>query len=572
MPLGRTSSGLRIQNRVWQCHVIPVTGTEDEAEKVRGFFRYIDRFMNQKQEQKNGETERRGFLFCKRKSLCLQGINCVVVSVEADVSDGLPGCLLVGYLASEVREAQERVRTAIRNLGIRLPPKKITINLSPADIRKEGTGFDLAIAAAILTAYGCIPEKAGSEYAFAGELGLDGTVKGIPGILAMADAARKSGIPGMFLPKENAAEASVIRGLKLVPVASLGEMAGILSGRVAVSASEEASGNGISGELNRYDVDFSEVNGQLLLRRAAEVAAAGKHNLLMIGPAGSGKTMVARRIPTIMPELTVDEAIEISKLYSISHLLSDRDPILRKRPFRAPHHSVSVQALTGGGARPKPGEISLASGGILFLDELPEMPRQTLEALRQPLEERCVTISRVYGTVCYPADFQLVAAMNPCLCGYFPDRQKCRCTPSQIRRYLGKLSRPILDRIDICVEASLASYQDVSGKEENESSESIRRRVRQAREIQAHRFRESTIRCNGEMTGKQVRQFCSLGTEESCFMEKIFEEMGLSARMYDKILKVARTAADLENSSKIERKHLSEAVSYVRFKEKYWGR
>lgn len=510
-------------------------------------------------------------MFCKRSGLCLQGIGGAVVSVEADVSDGLPGYLFVGYLASEVREAQERVRTAIKNLGLRLLPKKITINLSPADIRKEGTGFDLAIAAAILAAYGAVPNEAGCDCIYAGELGLDGSVKGIPGILAMADLARRSGFSRMFVPAANVSEASMIEGIRPIPVRSLRELFEMLTGQEPFQ--DGGKGTGFDGkDLNSYDVDFSEVNGQPLLRRAAEVAAAGKHNLLAIGPAGSGKTMVARRMPTIMPELTMEEAIEISKLYSISRLLSETEPLIRRRPFRAPHHSISMQAMTGGGSRPKPGEISLATGGILFLDELPEFSRQTLEALRQPLEERCVTISRVHGSVCYPADFQLVAAMNPCLCGHYPDMEKCTCTPSQIRRYLGKISRPILDRMDICVEAPAASFEDISRAGKNEPSEAIRARVKRAREIQAERFLGTSVRCNGEMSGSQVKEFCRLEEKERQFMERIYGEMGLSARTYDKILKVARTAADLEESDEICHRHLCEAVSYVRFKERYWGK
>lgn len=495
-----------------------------------------------------------------------------MISVEGDVSDGLPGYNFVGYLASEVREAQDRVRTAIRNLELSLPPRKVTINLSPADFRKEGTGFDLAIAAAILMSYGKIPKTGGQDALFVGELGLDGTVKGIPGILAITDLARKYGYLRIYLPRVNLREASVIGGIELIGIDSLRELVDLLNGKRLNRGYKREEGHVSLEDMNRYGVDFSEINGQPLLRRAAEVAAAGGHNLLMIGPAGSGKTMTARRIPTIMPALTLEESIEISKLYSICHLLSEKEPLILTRPFRSPHHSISMQALAGGGSRPKPGEVSLASGGILFLDELPEMSRAALEVLRQPLEERSITIARVQGSFCYPADFQLVAAMNPCLCGHYPDRDRCTCTPAQIHRYLGKISRPFLDRIDMCVETAPISYGEMNSGGENESSARIRARVERARRIQKERFSGNTVRCNGAMSSRQVKQYCRLSKMESRFMESVFQEMQLSARVYDKILKVARTAADLEEHPEIEHRHLCEAISYVRLKEKYWGR
>lgn len=392
------------------------------------------------------------------------------ISIEADVSDGLPGYSFVGYLASEVREAQDRVRTAIKNLGLSLPPKKVTINLSPADIRKEGTAYDLGIAAAILMAYGVVLPELTEEAAFIGELGLDGKVKGIPGVLALTSWARQFGFTKLFLPKENVKEASVISGISLVGVSSLEEVMLILQGNQAMAEFERNENFYISGVLNKYDVDFSEINGQTVLRRAAEVAAAGMHNLLIIGPAGSGKTMVAKRMPTILPKLEISECIEISKIYSIANLLSEKEPLITSRPFRAPHHTISAQALVGGGVRPKPGEVSLATGGILFLDELPEM-RASVEGLREVLEERKITISRIHGTVCYPANLQLVSAMNPCLCGFYPDLNRCTCTSGQIKRYLSKVSRPLLDRIDICVEAAAVTYDEIAAKRENEDSE-----------------------------------------------------------------------------------------------------
>ena len=502
--------------------------------------------------------------------MCLQGLEGMQVQIEADVSDGLPGYAFVGYLASEVREAQDRVRTAIRNMGLSLPPKRVTINLSPADVRKEGTGFDLPIAVAILQAHGCILPDITDQAVFIGELGLDGKVKGVSGMLALTAWAKEAGFKRIYLPNENLREASVISGIRLIGIGSLQEAVGLLQGNEPEIRKQTDEDNQVPMNMNQYDVDFSEVNGQAVLRRAAEVAAAGKHNLLMIGPAGSGKTMVARRIPTILPSLDISECIEISMMYSIAGLLSEDQPLIVRRPFRAPHHSISPQALAGGGTRPKPGEISLASGGILFLDELPEMTVTALETLRQPLEERQITISRVYGSVCYPANAQLISAMNPCKCGHYPDLGKCTCTPAQIRRYLSKISRPLLDRIDICVEASAVTYEELTGKQNNENSGSIRNRVEQARAIQAERFREYGIRCNSEMTGKMVRKFCNINNEESRFLKMIFEEMELSVRMYDKILKIARTTADLAGRDNIEHQDLCEAISYVRVRDKYW--
>lgn len=508
-------------------------------------------------------------LFGKVNSIYLQGMWGTQVSVEADVSGGLPGYAFVGYLASEVREAQDRVRTAIRNLGVELPPRKVTINLSPADLRKEGTGFDLAIAAAILTAYGILPAPE-EDWLFLGELGLDGKVKGVPGALTLTVRARELGFTRLFLPEENLREASMIQGIGLVGVGSLKGFLELFKGPGPIKEYERRAGLETGTEPEKYSEDFSEVNGQRLLRRAAEVAVAGMHNLLMIGPAGSGKTMVARRLPTILPAMSQEEQIEISKIYSVCHLLSEDEPLIRKRPFRAPHHTVSVQALTGGGSRPKPGEISLATGGILFLDELPEMGRGALEALRQPLEERRVTISRVYGTCSYPANFQLVAAMNPCRCGHYPDLSRCTCTAGERSRYLGKISGPLLDRMDICVEARPVTYGEMGEYKKNEDSAAIRARVEAAREIQKERFKGLPIRCNGEMGGGQLQRFCPLNKEENEFMEYAFSTLGISVRMYGKILKVARTAADLDGREQILKKDLSEAVSYVRIRQRYW--
>lgn len=510
-------------------------------------------------------------MFSKVNSICLHGLEGKSVLVEADVSDGLPGYSMVGYLASEVREAQDRVRTAIRNLKLSLPPKKVTINLSPADLRKEGTGFDLAIAAAILIAYGAVKAECTKAAALIGELGLDGKVKGISGVLTMVSWAKEQGYSLVFLPKENQAEASLIDGISCVCVDNLWELYRILKGEISL---ESYICQGMISQFTlqeNYEVDFSEVNGQAVLRRAVEVAAAGKHNLLMIGPAGSGKSMTAKRIPTILPAMDLKECMEISKLYSVAHLLSEQQPMITKRPFRAPHHTISHQSLIGGGMRPKPGEISLANGGVLFLDELAEMHRQTLEALRQPLEEREVTISRVYGTVHYPANFQLIAAMNPCPCGHYPDLAKCSCTPGQIKRYLAKISRPLLERFDLCVEAAPMTYDEISDVRNNEPSSVIRSRVERAREIQRERLKGTGITCNSEMNGGMIREYCHINIEEREFLKEIFQSIKLSARMYDKLLKVSRTIADLDGREEICHKDLCETISYARIKEKYWN-
>lgn len=509
------------------------------------------------------------YLISKVNSIYLHGMEGMRVVVEADVSTGIPGYSMVGYLASEVKEAQDRVRTAIKNLNISLQPKKITINLSPADTRKEGTGFDLAIAVAVLGAYGMFPLKEIEGSLFLGELGLDGRIKGVSGALALMAWAKENGFRHIFLPKENLKEVSVLSMDGLIGVGSLEEVLQILrQGKFEKLTCQETEDETL--RLNHYPVDFSEINGQRVLRRAAEVAAAGKHNMLMIGPAGSGKTMMAKRIPTILPPLNLDEAIEISKIYSVSNLLNEKMPIITARPFRAPHHTISANALVGGGTRPKPGEISLATGGILFLDELPEMGRTAIEALRQPLEDKKAAISRVHGTVVYPAEFQLIAAMNPCKCGHYPDMEKCTCSLGEIRHYLMKVSRPLLDRIDICVEATAMTYAELRGKQDNEASETVRERVIRAREIQRERFSNLGIHCNSEMSGSMVRKFCTINNEESRFMEEIFTELQFSARMHDKILKVARTTADLAGRTEIAHADLCEAISYVRVRDKYW--
>lgn len=511
-------------------------------------------------------------MFSKVFSGALKGIDGSLVQVEADVGSGLPGFQLVGYLASEVKEAQDRVRTAVKNAGFRLPAMKVTVNISPANIRKQGTAFDLPIAVAVMASYGQI-DAAGllETSAFIGELGLDGSVKPVIGTLSLVEAFREAGLDRCFLPAQNRQEGLAIEGIDIIPVERLSDVVHMLNGMEEIIPADRLPLD-VSEPRAEYSEDYREVNGQKLLKRATEIAVAGRHNILYIGPAGSGKSMVARRIPTIMPSLSSEERLEVSKIYSVCGMLPRGKALLSERPFRSPHHTISPQALTGGGKVPRPGEISLASRGVLFLDEFPEFQRRTIEVLRQPLEERSITISRAYGTCEFPADFMMAAAMNPCPCGFFPDRSRCSCQETQIRRYLGKISRPLLDRIDICAEAAPVTYQEVRKEQDNESSAKIRERVEAAWEIQKERFRGLGLYFNSEMGNQEIRRYCKLGNEEEEYFQEIYHKLGLSARGCQRILKVARTIADLDKKEQIGRNHLAEAAGYRGLEEKYWGR
>lgn len=510
-------------------------------------------------------------MFSKVFSGALKGIDGSLVQVEADVGSGLPGFQLIGYLASEVKEAQDRVKTAVKNSGFRLPAMKVTVNISPANVRKQGTAFDLPIAVAVMASYGQIREDHLLQTsAFIGELGLDGSVKPVTGTLPLVEAFRDAGLNRCFLPVQNRQEGLAIEGIDIIPVDRLSDVVHMLNGMEAVVPADRSSFDGMTPR-EEYSEDYREVNGQKLLKRATEIAVAGHHNILYIGPAGSGKSMVARRIPTIMPPLSLRERLEVSKVYSVCGLLPRGKALLSERPFRSPHHTISPQALTGGGKVPRPGEISLASRGVLFLDEFPEFQRRTIEVLRQPLEERSITISRAFGSCEFPADFMMAAAMNPCPCGFFPDRTRCSCQESQIRRYLGKVSRPLLDRIDIFAEAAPVTYREVRGEQENESSADIRKRVEAAWEIQKERFGDTDLCFNSEMGSREIRRYCRLGQEEERFLQEIYEKLGLSARGCQRILKVSRTIADLEGKEKIGRNHLGEAAGYRSLEEKYWG-
>lgn len=502
-------------------------------------------------------------MLSKVLSASVIGIEAFRVEVEVDISSrGLPHFSMVGLPDAAVKESRDRVRASLKNVGFNFPLKQITVNLAPADLKKEGSAFDLPMAVGIIASEGLIEQEELNGYVFTGELSLDGRIKPVRGALSMALMVRDAGFKGLILPLENAPEAAVVSGVNVYGIRSLPEVVKFLKSEktflpFVTDVVETMKVHSI------YEDDFSEVKGQEHAKRAIEIAAAGSHNVLMVGPPGSGKTMLSKRFPTILPNMTFEEALETTRIHSIAGMLKDDQPLLATRPFRAPHHTISDVALIGGGQTPKPGEVSLAHNGVLFLDEIPEFKRNVLEVLRQPLENGEVTVSRAVASITYPASFMLVSAMNPCPCGYFSDpRHQCTCTPGQIYRYRRKISGPLLDRIDIHIEVPSVPYKELSADYAGEKSEDIRKRVVAARSIQLERFKGDRIYCNGQMKTRHIKKFCKLKEDALSLLETAMQKLGLSARAYTRILKLSRTIADLESSAEIHPHHISEAIQY----------
>ena len=506
-------------------------------------------------------------MFSMIKSVGLFGLNSYMLEIEADVSGGLPSFDIVGLPDTAVKESRDRVRAAVKNCGYQFPTGRITVNLAPADKKKEGAVYDLPILVSILIASKQL-ECNTDDCAFLGELSLDGQLRGVNGVLAMVITAKQSGIKNIFVPIENATEGAAVEGINVYGIKNIKELIEHLTGFTTLTPAVPVEPQDIA--LNTL-LDFSEVKGQVLAKKALEVAAAGGHNILMIGPPGSGKSMLAKRMPTILPPMTFEESIETTKIHSVAGCLNKNNPIVTVRPFRSPHHTISSVGLSGGGTVPRPGEISMAHNGVLFLDELPEFKRDAMEALRQPLEDGTVTVTRASGSVTYPSNIILIAAMNPCPCGYYGHPTKaCTCSINAVHKYLNKISGPLLDRLDLHIEVPAVDYKALSDKAQGESSAEIRERVKRARALQVERYRGTGINCNAQLTPSLLRKHCVMTEDASEYLSRSFDAMGLSARAYDRILKVARTVADLKGNKDIQKEDIGTALRFRSLDRKYW--